>query len=143
MRKQALVRFELQDNPNNYLRAVSGIVFFATPHITTCADETSQELASLLRYQHASLYEGLFIENDLTSLAWSSLKFAELKLHCPILSCYEHTSIKLGHDILGRPWSALAVTDFIYPLNCPNLLTLLCSLWTSPLRELPYSMESL
>ncbi|KAK0508081.1 hypothetical protein JMJ35_009165 [Cladonia borealis] len=105
---KALVRFELQDNLKNYLKAISGIAFFATPHITTCRDDTSQQLASILRYQSASLSEGLFIENDLTSLAWSSLKFAELKLHCPILSCYEQTPIKIGHDILGRPWSALA-----------------------------------
>ena len=131
------MRFELQENLSNYLRAFSGIAFFATPHITSCEDETSQQLASLLRYQSASRYEGLFIENDFTSLAWSSLKFAELKIHCPILSCYEQTSIKIGHDILGRPWSALAVTDLIYPLHRPNLLTLLCSPWTSPLREIP------
>ena len=47
------------------------------------------------------------MKDDLTSLAWSALKFTELKLHCPILSCYEQTPIKVGGGIPGRPRRAL------------------------------------
>ncbi len=109
------MRFESQNNLKRYLKAISGIAFVATPHITECEDKTGQQLAGILRYQSASSSKGLFMKDDLTSLAWSALKFAELKLHCPILSCYEQTSIKVGRGIPGRPRRALVGYSFHPP----------------------------
>ena len=42
------------------------------------------------------------MKDDLTSLAWSALKFAELRLHCPILSYYEQNMIEVGDGISGQ-----------------------------------------
>ena len=98
--------FASQNHLKHYLKAVSGIAFFATPHITKRNDETAQQLAGILRCHNTS--PGFVVKEDLTELVWSTLQFAGLRLHCFILSCYEQKSIEIKDGIPGqRPLRAL------------------------------------
>ena len=99
---QTLLKLDSQNNFKRYLKAISGIVFLATPHLTSLDDKVSQTLAGILRFQTRSWAKTLFPKDDLENLAWNALKFTELRLQCPVLSCYETKTIKVSRS-LPRP----------------------------------------
>lgn len=109
--------FESQNDLKLYLKAISGIAFFATPHITKCNETTAEQLAGILRDQSASSF--FVMKDDLKSLALSALQFAGLKLHCPIMSCYEQKSIKIEYGFAR--WSSRALVRYWSYL--PSLLS--------------------
>jgi len=77
------------------IEIISGIVFLGTPHFTQCNDTSSKALSLILRADLMSNSKKAFSRTDLSSLAFTALRFEELKLRIPILSCHETIETKL------------------------------------------------
>ena len=108
---------ESQTDLKCYRNAISGIAFFATPHITECNQKTAKQLAGILRDQSAS--SSFVMKDDLISLASGAWGFAGLKPHCRIMSCYEQKSITIEFDVTG--WFPTALVR--YWLYLPSMLS--------------------
>lgn len=93
--KQTLHGFSQEHRYLAYLAVTRGIIFFATPHFTTSDDSAFAHLAGILRHKAYTSPKKLFTKYDLSSMVYSSWRFEELKLACPILSCYEQTPTKI------------------------------------------------
>jgi hypothetical protein len=78
-----------------FLEVISGIIFLGTPHLTDSNEASSKALSLILRSDLMSNPKRAFSREDLSAIAHTTLKFLELKLEIPILSCFETRGTKL------------------------------------------------
>lgn len=86
-------RFSQEDVRIARLETIYGIIFLATPHLTSADNDASNLLCGILRYSKSG--RAVCTKEDLSALAYSAWEFEKLGLSCPILSCYEKIGLKV------------------------------------------------
>ena len=77
------------------IEMISGVIFLATPHLIDRNASSSNALSQILRSDLMSNVKKMFTNADFSSIEYTSLRFEELKLQIPILSCHETQPTKL------------------------------------------------
>ncbi len=86
----------------------------ATPHIKDTLDSSARKVMGILRHEPTWNRKNPQIEQaDRRSLATSSRRFEELRLYCPILSCYEQVVVRVGFPTKVR---VQVLISFLYSL---------------------------
>lgn len=80
---------------HSLMATISGIVFLGTPHFTKKNEEGMQQLLLTMRSDLMSGNKRPLEQEDLSSIVEICLRFAEMRLTIPILSCYETQQTKL------------------------------------------------
>lgn len=115
---------------------ISGVIFLATPHMTDRNASSTQALSQILRSDLISNAKKLFTNADLSSIEYTSLRFEELKLQIPILSCHETQPTKLKSFWTARRVIVSACWGF-FPLSAPKADYVLSLLVRNSRRHLP------
>jgi hypothetical protein len=114
------------------IELISGIVFLATPHITDSSDTASKALGLVLRSDLMPNPKLAFNKKDLSYLAYSSLRFEELKVQIPVLSCYETRETKLKAPL----WlTRRAVVSSLFTGSSQVVTNFWYSSWIKPLLK--------
>ena len=99
----------------NTIETISGVVFLATPHMTNRNASSTQALSQILRSDLRSNTKKLFTNADLSTIEYISLRFEELKLQIPILSCHETQPTKLKSFWTSRRVIVSAYCGKLFP----------------------------
>lgn len=94
-----LWRFSQQEIRTHYLETIYGIIFLATPHITSSDGDALNRLSNIVRYNKSN--KAACDKEQLVELAKSAWEFERLNLSCPILSCFEEIGLKVRKGLLN------------------------------------------
>jgi hypothetical protein len=84
---------------HDFIIAISGIVFLATPHIVRSDSEAVKAITQILKADLKSVTQRTISRRAVSYIAFTGMRFDELKLEVPVLSGFETRETKLRSTI--------------------------------------------
>jgi hypothetical protein len=96
---------------HDFIVAISGIIFLATPHILRADTEAVKTITQILKADLKSVTSRTVSRRGVSYLAFAGMRFDELMLQIPILSGFETRETKLRSTIFFAKKGVVSVTS--------------------------------